>query len=79
MKSNQFSDLFREIRKLKAQIRELENSNQEYFVASARRKKFHLPSCVWASYFLNSSDMIEFFSRSEAIGQGYKPCLTCRS
>ena len=81
MTTNQPSILFREILRLKATIRELENArtseDPEYFVASLRRALFHRPLCEWASNFLDSPNLIEFSSHSGAIAAGYKPCKTC--
>ena len=75
--------LIREILRLKARIRELESQepsdSPEYFVASRMRKRFHRPSCVWATYFLDSPSLIEFYSHGEAVEAGYKPCGTCRA
>ena len=74
--------LLLQIAELKQRIQELEsehNTEEEYYVASSRRCKFHRPSCDWASYFMGSSSLMEFFSHVEAVEAGYKPCGTCKA
>ena len=56
-----------------------EDAGQQYFVASKRRDKFHLPSCEWAPFFMESGDFLEFYSHEEAVEACYKPCGTCRA
>ncbi len=53
-----------------------EDSENEYFIASPRRRLFHLPSCSWTQWV---GDPIEFTSHNEAVGRGYRPCKTCRA
>ena len=50
-----------------------------YYVASSQRSTFHRPSCKWATYILDSPNLIEFSSHDEATDADYKPCKTCRA
>jgi methylphosphotriester-DNA--protein-cysteine methyltransferase len=74
-------ELLRQIEELRDQVKELENSHGEhglnYYVASSRRSTFHRPSCKWASFIMDSRNLIEFSSHDEAVDAGYKPCKTC--
>jgi hypothetical protein len=49
------------------------------FIASSRKKHFHRLSCKWASKLRSSPEHITFFSHTEAVQRGYRPCKTCRS
>ena len=68
---------------LRQTIQDLESRSKaaglQYFVASKKRNRFHLPSCEWAPYFMESGDFLEFYSHKEAVEAGYKPCGTCRA
>jgi hypothetical protein len=48
------------------------------FVASANRPHFHKPDCIWMES-VSTSSLREFFSHSEAVEAGLKPCKTCRA
>ena len=76
-------ELLRQIEELREQLKVLENSEVEqglnYYVASSRRSTFHRPSCVWASYIMDSPNLIEFSSHEEAVDAVYKPCKTFRA
>ena len=75
-------NLIREIEELRQRVRELEElggDDYDYYVASSNRSIFHHVSCAWAAYFLDSSVLIEFYSHTEAVAAGYKPCKTCRA
>jgi len=66
---------------MEATLRAIDISSIEhepsYYVASSRRPHFHLPSCKWADFFLNSPNLREFSSHEEAVDAGLKPCKTC--
>ena len=83
MEPKTIRDLLEQIEALRQQIQELENSEdddeQRYFVASSVRGTFHHASYVWASYFLDSPRLLEFYSHKEAVDAGLKPCRTCRA
>jgi hypothetical protein len=64
---------------LKKAEQELEHLGHSRFVASYRKKHFHKPTCIWATYLLGSSNFREFASHREAERAGYKPCKTCRA
>ena len=55
----------------------LKHWNASLFIASAKRNKFHRPTCVYAGYIYDSKNLIPFSSHEEAVAAGYKPCQTC--
>ena len=47
------------------------------FVASAKSKVYHRPTCRYAQR-VSPSNLITFSSREEAEKEGYRPCKTCK-
>jgi hypothetical protein len=47
------------------------------FVASKNSRIFHKPDCRWAKN-ISPKNLISYNSRDEAIGDGKKPCSTCK-
>lgn len=47
------------------------------YVGNRNTKKFHLPTCYWASQ-ISPQNRVEFRSRQEAVKAGYSPCGHCK-
>ncbi len=72
----------RELRSLQEENEQLARDLAFYhqgFVASSRRHHFHRHDCEWASYIMNSQNLIVFTTHEQAVDAGYKPCKTCKS
>jgi micrococcal nuclease len=50
---------------------------EDYYVASARSKKFHRPDCEWGKK-IAPANMVKFKTVDEALDAGYEPCRVCR-
>ncbi len=74
-----FVSLQKEARDNQAGIWSVAVSEEEYYVASRKSKRFvfHRPDCRWAEKIQRQNRM-RFESRGEALDSGYAPCRTCK-
>jgi methylphosphotriester-DNA--protein-cysteine methyltransferase len=54
------------------------SDEEEFYVASPHRNRFHRPSCEYARYIPEHKRLI-FDSHREAVESGKKPCGQCRA
>lgn len=53
------------------------NSTLQTYIGNSGTKKFHLPDCASAKN-IQEEKRVEFFSRSQAVLEGYEPCGRCK-
>lgn len=53
------------------------NSTLQSYIGNAGSKKFHLPDCASARN-IQEDKRVEFYSRSQAVSEGYEPCGRCK-
>ena len=53
------------------------NSTLQPYIGNADSKKFHLPDCASARS-IQEDKRVEFYSRSQAVSEGYEPCGRCK-
>lgn len=53
------------------------NSTLQPYIGNADSKKFHLPDCASARN-IQEDKRVEFYSRSQAVSEGYEPCGRCK-
>jgi len=54
------------------------SDEEDYYVASNTRKKFHRPNCEYALCIPEYKRLV-FDSHRDAVEAGFKPCGTCRA
>lgn len=53
------------------------NSTLQTYIGNVGSKKFHLPDCASARN-IQEDKRVEFYSRSQAVSEGYEPCGRCK-
>ena len=53
------------------------NPDSSMYIGNAGTKKFHLPDCASAKN-IQEGKRVEFYSRAQAVAEGYEPCGRCK-
>lgn len=53
-----------------------QGTQEEYYLASSKSKKFHRPDCRWAQE-IHDKNLVKFNTVDDALDKGYQPCRWC--